>query len=189
MLKHYGAVGAGVGSDFSQKICPSWKPRAEKGHVFGMSSLPNHLLSPYPSCVWSKLFSCSETTKNWRKDDDFLTFGKKKIKNPKQAETSIFREKFIIIMFPLFASLCLILHPMKSCVEMISQNLQDQGYFLKEKVYFRNMDMCIFIFLVWKMLSQSHSLWGQLCYDGSSQRQGIEIKLLNWYFQFFISFT
>lgn len=47
-------------------------------------------------------------------------------------------------MFPLFASLCLILHPMKSTVEMISQNLQDQGYFLQEKVYFRNMDMCIF---------------------------------------------
>lgn len=81
-------------------------------------------------------------------------------------------------MNPLFASLCLILHPMKIYIEMIPQNLQDQGYFLDEKVYFRNRDMCIFLFLFRKMLSQSHSLWGQHCYDGSSQRQDMEIKLL-----------
>lgn len=88
-------------------------------------------------------------------------------------------------MFPLFANLCLILHPVKSYVEMISQNLQDRGYFLKENVYFRNMDMCIFLFLFWKILSQSHSLWGQHCCDGGSQRQGMEIKLLNRYFSIF----
>lgn len=111
---------------------------------------------------------------------------KKKIKNPKQPQTNIFREKLIIIMFPLFASPCLILHPMKSYIEMISQNIQDQGYFLKEKgyflkekVYFRNMNVCIFLFLFWKILSQSHSLWGQRCCDGGSQRQGMKIKLLN----------
>lgn len=58
MLRHYGAAGAAVGCNFPQDICPSWKPRAEKGHLPGMWCLPNHFLSPYPSCVWSKLFSC-----------------------------------------------------------------------------------------------------------------------------------
>lgn len=39
----------------------------------------------------------------------------------------------MITTFPLFASLCPILHPIKSYVEMLLQNLQDRGYFLKEK--------------------------------------------------------
>lgn len=44
----------------------------------------------------------------------------------KKPEANIFRKVLVIIVFPLFASLYPILHPIKSYVEMTLQNLRDQ---------------------------------------------------------------
>lgn len=51
----------------------------------------------------------------------------------KKPVTNIFRKVLVINVFPLFARLCLILDSLQSYVEMVLQNLQDQGYSLKEK--------------------------------------------------------
>lgn len=87
----------------------------------------------------------------------------------KKPEANIFRKVLVIIVFPLFASLYPILHPIKSYVEMTLQNLRDQWCFSKEKgtsqkywycgiVYFSGLEDAV---TVLHYLGAALPWWGQ----------------------------
>lgn len=71
--------GAGVGCNFSQEICPNWKLWAEKAHLFGTSTFPNHFLSsPYLKLCATKTVQLLRDNEKLKKNADFLTSKRKK---------------------------------------------------------------------------------------------------------------